>query len=83
MILTDNEMLGGVKAEHDAMLFYARNIEKKILEKIGMPFGWFWYDEDTNEHGMLFTETGERPNVLDADSLIPLYQIVDISNGPA
>ena len=34
MILSDDEMLQGVKAEHSAMLFYARAIEAKVLEKL-------------------------------------------------
>ena len=34
MILTDEECLKGVKAEHSAMLFYARAIEAAVLAKL-------------------------------------------------
>ena len=34
MIITNEECLKGVKAEHSAMLFYARAIEAAILAKL-------------------------------------------------
>ena len=52
MILSDDEMLQGVKAEHSAMLFYARAIEAKVLEKLsdklrdGERYEWLRLEHD-------------------------------------
>ena len=67
MILTDEECLKGVKAEHSAMLFYARAIEAAVLAKLNCaePVAWLAPGKESLEFS--------RKDTVYGSHTIPLY----------